>query len=188
MADFGLSEIALVGAVASAATAAAGAIAAGNAQKTAMAYNAQQQQQASTQAQQASDAQALATERQGQLRQGQEAAAVAGAGVEGGGSALDVMSDDASQAKLNALSVKYNGTIAANRDLAQSNVDIFEGNQAQTAGYIGAGSTLLSAGSKFADGLSKLPSSPSGGYGATNQMSANGVGAQTSNGFAVGPV
>jgi hypothetical protein len=178
MADFGVGEALALGAVVSAATAAAGAVAAGNAQKAAAAANANVQQQNAAQAVSASDAQAAAADRANRQKMGQVEAAYGASGVDPSGTPLDVMADNATQSRLDALSIKYNGTVGANRSVSQSNIDMFQGDQAQTAGYIGAGATLLNAGTKYA-GSYAAPSS-SAGSGPTNQM--------TTNGFAVGPV
>lgn len=187
MADFGISEFALIASAASAAVGAAGAVAAGNAQKSADAYNAQIAQQNADQVASVSGAQEQAQDRSDRQKLGATAAAYGAAGVDVSGSPLEVMADSATQARLNALSIKYNGQVGANHDLSQKNIDTFMGNQAQTAGYIGAGSTLLNAGSKLVGGFGASTPSPAG-FGATNQIGANGVALQTANGSAVGPV
>ncbi|HEV2673378.1 MAG TPA: hypothetical protein VGV37_02485 [Aliidongia sp.] len=171
---------------ATAAVTAASAISAGNAQKSAASYNAQVDQQNAQQQQGVAASQELAQDRSDRQKLGQEASAFGAGGVDMSGTPLDVMADSATQARLNALSIKYNGQVGANRDLSQGAIATFQGNQAQTAGYLNAGSTLLTAGTKFATGYTS-PSSTAG-FGATNQIGANGVALQTNNGFAVGSI
>lgn len=75
-------------------------------------------------------------------------AAFAASGVDaGGGSALDVYSDTAYRGELEALAAIYTGKTSATAHTAQARLDRFRADDAETAGYIGVGSSLLESAS-----------------------------------------
>lgn len=59
------------------------------------------------------------------------------------GSALLVAEDTASQGELDALAIRYGGDVDAARLRSGANLSRMQGSDAQTAGMIGAGATLL---------------------------------------------
>ena len=64
-------------------------------------------------------------------------------GISTEGSPLLVMEDSAIAGEMDALAIRYGGDIAAAQQRSSANLLRMQGKQARTAGYIGAGSTLL---------------------------------------------
>lgn len=64
-------------------------------------------------------------------------------GLSNEGTSLMVMEESVKQGEMDALVIKYGGDIAAAKARSQGNLFRMQGRQSQTAGYIGAGSTLL---------------------------------------------
>ncbi|MGB8276097.1 MAG: hypothetical protein WCF16_12610 [Alphaproteobacteria bacterium] len=89
---------------------------------------------------------------------GQGRADVAKSGITLSGSALDVLSDSAANSELDALSIRYGGVIRQADATAQAALDRYQGNQRQTAAYLGAGTNLLLDARGL--GLRSLPSDP----------------------------
>ena len=90
---------------------------------------------------------------------GRQRAAIAQSGVGFIGSALDIAEQSAAAAELDALTMRYEGELAARGLLAQAEGDLYgakvqraAGKQAQTAGYLQAGSTLLTGYGKYKGG------------------------------------
>lgn len=160
----------LAASVAGGAVGAVGAIQSGNAQKAAANYNSQVATEDATLAQQNATMAAQSGEAQvGQQQQktrayvGAVKANQAARGVDvNSGSAVDVRSSAAELGELDAINIRANAARTAygyDTQAAgfkgQSQLDVYEGEQAVTAGEIGAGSTILgsvgSAGSNFAN-------------------------------------
>ncbi len=87
---------------------------------------------------------------------GRQRAAIAQSGVGFIGSALDISEQSAANAELDALTTRYQGELAARGLLAQAEGDLYgakvqrvAGKQAQTAGYLQAGSSLLTGYGKY---------------------------------------
>jgi hypothetical protein len=150
-------------AVASAATAAYGAISSAQAQSAsyrsqqqAANYNAQANQQNAAAAQSAASANELAMRRANDQRMGEIRAAVAQGTGGFSGSARELVDQDAANAELDALNTRYRGTLQAHGMLAQSNLDEYQSSvagmnaaSATRAGYIGAAASALGASSNY---------------------------------------
>ena len=158
-------------AIAAAGMQAIGSIQQGNAQKQMADYNATVEQQNAIQARNAAAAnmtqQAYQTSR---IISAQKAAAGA-AGVDpNSGSPLDVMTDTAARGAYEQLKTKYQGQLSANYDISQANLALYQGNQAQSAGYMRALSGSLMTGASYFEGASRAPSVPRGGYDSTSGL------------------
>ena len=124
-------EIAIIGAV----TSAVGAIQAGNAENNAAQYNAES---ARREAESRETAQRTAAQRQlGSIRAG-----VSKSGATMAGTPLAVLSESAANAEIDALNTRYSG---------QREAALYEarGKNARTAGYMRAGTSLLSSAGKY---------------------------------------
>jgi len=77
------------------------------------------------------------------LRLGSQRAGAAKSGVLIDDSAGDVIYDTAIQGELEALSALYSGSSASAAHKARGSLSAWEGKQAQSAAYIGAGSTVI---------------------------------------------
>jgi hypothetical protein len=140
------AEIALA---ASAALSAAGAIAQGNAAKSAANYNAAAARQNADIARANAAADAAKQERQGLLLAGRQRAAVGASGITPEGSPLEVMADSALESELDALTTRYRGELQARSYGQDATLQDMRGSSAQTAGYIGAGTDLLTGAGKI---------------------------------------
>lgn len=143
--------------IASTAISAVGAISSAQAQSNAAKYNAQvaknNAQIARDQAASESDRQRrLATKKLGEMR-----ANYAASGVTMEGTPLDVMEESAAQAKLDELTIRYNGELQAMGFENTANLDRYRASQAMTSGYLSAGSALLTGGTKLYDMKIKTP-------------------------------
>jgi len=132
-------------------------------------YTAAQENIAGNNAAGAGQRKAIAERRQGQLVQSRAQAVSA---ASGGGATdptvLDIQSGIGAQTDYNAMTALYEGAEAKRGYDAQASIDRYEGGQAQTAGFLKAGTTLLSGGSSLFEKYGKKPSSPGGGnYGGT---------------------
>jgi hypothetical protein len=181
MADFGITEVL---AIASAATAASGALAAGQAQSraysnqgAALNYNAtiQRQNAAATYSQTnaAEDQQRAQTKRQ----LGRQAAAIGQSGVDpASGTSLLVAQDSATQGELDALTTRYKGDLVARGYTNQADLDAAQATEASSnastarnSSYLlAAGNILQGAGSYYAstsklDYLKRYGQTPYGG-------------------------
>jgi hypothetical protein len=77
----------------------------------------------------------------------EQRALVGGSGLSTEGAPLFVMLDSAKEAELDALRLRYGGTLQAGGFLDQSRLLTYQGEQAARAGEIGAGTTLLTGAS-----------------------------------------
>lgn len=86
-------------------------------------------------------------------------AAAAGDGTDiASGSPLDVMANISAESALDSEITRWKGAQASGADLTQASTDIYAGSQAATAGYLTAGTTLLTTAGRA--GIAMLP--PSG--------------------------
>lgn len=76
----------------------------------------------------------------------------AASGVTMEGSPLDVMTDSAIEAELDALNIRHQGDAEATALKWQSRLYRSQGKQAMTAGVMRAGTTLLSTGARYGGG------------------------------------
>lgn len=159
-------------ALAAAAVQAVGAIQAGNAAQAeaqaranANRYNAQVKQMQARVAAQQANAKEEQQRRAGRAFQSKQMAALAQAGIGFGGSALDLIDDASNKAELDALTIRYEGTLQtkgllaeAEGEMYQADVNIMAGKNAKKASYLNAGAALLQGGSSY---MKYNPSSPS---------------------------
>jgi hypothetical protein len=150
------AEIALA---ASAALSAAGAVAQGNAAKSAANFNAAVARQNADIARTNAEADSEKQERQGRLLAGRQRAAAGASGTTPEGSPLEVMADSALESELDALTTRYRGELQARSYGQDATLQGMRGDAAQTAGYIGAGTALLT-GAKGLDWDSLLTPAP----------------------------
>lgn len=158
-----MAAIPVVLAIASAATAAYGAVSSAQAQSAsyksqqqAANYNATANQQNANAAEAAASANELAMRRANDQRMGEIRAAIASGAGGFSGTAGELADQDASNMELDALNTRYRGTLQAHGMLAQSNLDQYQasvaGMNASTsmrAGYIGAAASALGAASNY---------------------------------------
>lgn len=157
------ATVMMVMSIASAATAAYGAISSAQAQRAsyksqqqAENYNATANQQNANAAEAAASANELAMRRQNDQRMGEIRAAIASGAGGFSGTAGELADQDASNMELDALNTRYRGTLQAHGMLAQSNLDQYQGevagmnaSSAMRAGYIGAASSALGTMSNY---------------------------------------
>lgn len=147
----------------SGAVSAAGALASSNAQRASLDAQARQQEFNATMARnnaQAANEQANVAEEQqrrkfGQI-QGQAVAGIAQSGTGFDGSNLDILRQNAVANELDALTIRYQGQNQSKGLMAQADQDVFGANvsrmnasSARTAGYLNAGTSLLSAAGQY---------------------------------------
>lgn len=141
----GIETLAAIGLGLSAGVSAIGAIQQGQQQKQISEYNARVAEQNAA----AAKAQAALDEENIRVRtraiQGTVRARAGAAGVDLGGSPLDLLASNASEAELEALAARYAGETAASRYTSQAALERAMGKTAETRGYFGAAANLLSA-------------------------------------------
>lgn len=146
-------EIALV---ASSVLAAGGAVASGQQQKKMANYQAAQAEADADAAKASARVEAERIRKAGRQQAIAANAAMAASGVETGeGTALRVTSGIAGDAEQDAYQTIFNGINTSNRLRSQAQADRISGSNAATAGYINAGSSLLSAGATAYSGWKK---------------------------------
>lgn len=122
-----------------------GAISSASAQEDAADYNAAVEKNAAFTAQQQGEFDAQQIRNKGRKILAQQRAGYGASGVDpNAGSPLDVAQDTANQNEMEALVAIYTGKSGATAHLAQAKLDKMRGSAAVTAGYIGAGTSLLS--------------------------------------------
>ena len=146
---FDPSTAIMITTLASAAVSAAGSIAQGNAAKSAANYNAAVARQNADIARANATADADRQREQAGRLAGRQRAATGASGITPEGSPLDVMADSALSAELDALTTQYRGELQARSYGQDATLQGMRGSAAQEAGYIGAGSALLSGASKL---------------------------------------
>ncbi len=143
-------EVAVIG---SSVLAAGGAVAGGIQQQKMANYQADQANADAEAARASARVQADRIRKAGREQAAQANAALAASGVETGeGTALRITSDIAERAESDAYTAIMNGLNTGARYNAQAQADRISGKNAATAGYISAGSSLLSGGSKAYSG------------------------------------
>lgn len=150
-------------------------ITAGNAAARSANWNAAQMDAQAARTLRATNAQEEALRRQQAKELGRERAAWGQSGLAVSGSPLDAMTESARLAELDALNLRYGGIVQANDLRNQAQSTRWEGRMARRAGYIGAGTALLSGASQFA-GLSSMGSTAGKSgmrYGMTGAPSAS---------------
>ncbi|MBZ7205926.1 hypothetical protein FMK66_00320 [Klebsiella michiganensis] len=146
-------EIALV---ASSVLAAGGAVASGQQQKKMANYQAAQAEADAEASKAAAKVEAERIRKAGRQQAAAANAAMAASGVETGeGTALRVTSGITGDAEQDAYQTIFNGINTSNRLRSQAQADRISGSNAATAGYINAGSSLLSAGATAYSGWKK---------------------------------
>lgn len=166
-----ISTVAAVAGVVSAAIGAVGAISAGNAQNAMAKRNAAAADTAAENSRglagqqlAVGEAEAARTEEATRRRIATASNTFSASGVDtSSGSPLDVVGDIAGEGALDAQIIRWKGRSAANASLVQSgiqtgqaSIDLQAGSNAQTAGYVGAGTTLLSTASAYATNKANL--------------------------------
>ncbi|EAB3472415.1 hypothetical protein NMW93_001251 [Salmonella enterica] len=143
-------EIAAIGA---SVLAAGGAVYSGQQQKKMSNYQAAQAEADAEAAQSAARVEADRIRKAGRAQAAQANAALAASGVDTGeGTALRIQSGIVGDAEQDAFQTILTGNNQGARLNAQAQADRISGNNAATAGYINAGSSLLSAGGKAYSG------------------------------------
>ncbi|UTJ53346.1 hypothetical protein NLZ12_06385 [Klebsiella pneumoniae] len=143
-------EIALV---ASTVLAAGGAAYSGQQQKKMANYQAAQAEADADASKAAAKVEAERIRKAGREQAAAANASLAASGVETGeGTALRITSGITEDSEQDAYQTILNGANSASRLQAQAQADRFSGNNAATAGYIDAGSSLLSGGAKAYNG------------------------------------
>jgi hypothetical protein len=164
----GIEEVAGVVAALGAVTSAVGEVAAGNAQSNAAKYNSEVDANNATQALQASQAQAAVSQQQTTQKLGEQAVAYGAGGVDvNTGSPVDVMTSTAAQGRLDAMTLRYGGQIAAQRDTQMGTLSSYTGAEAAAAGDLSAGSTVLTGAGKV--------DQATGYFGTQNSSSSSGT-------------
>lgn len=130
---------------------AVGSIAQGQASARAAEFNARISSANARLAEQRGDTQARLIRRQGRQALGRQRAAAAASGVAMEGSILDIMADSRYQIERDALTAKFNAGVEARGQQMQASVQRTQGRQAQVAGFMRAGTELLSTGSEIQD-------------------------------------
>lgn len=129
--------------VAGTALSAVGTLQQGIAQGRASDYNAQVAEQNATAARQKAAFDEAARREQLQRVQAAARAAIGKSGADFSGSALDLMAQNAAQAELDALAIRYGGEVRASGLQAQAELDRFQADASRTGGYFGAGARAL---------------------------------------------
>jgi hypothetical protein len=140
------SSAVTVGQALGAASAALGAIGTfqqGQAQAQASQYNARVAEQNATAARQKAAFDEQLRREQLERVQAAARAAIGKSGSDFSGSALDLMAQNAAQAELDALAIRYGGEVRAAGQENQAQLDRAQASQARTGGYFGAGAKLL---------------------------------------------
>lgn len=136
--------------IASAAMQAVGSIAQGNAANAAAQANATALSNQAEAELRASGAREEQQRRQNRQFLGAQRAALAQAGIGVDGSAYDIARQSAINAELDALDIRYEGQLRSKNLRDQATITRFEGKQAKTAGYLGAGAAILGGVSNYA--------------------------------------
>jgi hypothetical protein len=149
--------------IASTAFSAIGSIAQGNAANAAAQSNADALTQQADAENRAAGAREEQQRRQARQFLGGQRASLAQAGIGLTGSAYDINRQSAVNAELDALNIRYEGQLAAKGLRDQATMQRFEGKQARTAGFLGAGAALLQGASSYA-GMKAGNAAPSKAY------------------------
>ncbi len=141
-----ISAVAAVGGVAATAY---GQIEQGEQAKAAADYNARVQENAAAYDLDAANARAAKIRKAGAIQQAEASASLAGSGVKlGEGSAVDINRTIGQQSELDAVNTMLTGKRNSESSMDQAGLLRSQGSNAEWSGYIGAGSTILGAASK----------------------------------------
>jgi len=136
--------------------AAGGAIYSANAQQNESRYNRQVAERNATIVQQQAAVSEAAARRDARRAIGKAEAGYGASGVVGSeGSPLEVLQDSATEAELDALTIRYNGELGAMGYRDDATMARMRGSNAQTEGYFRAGSAILSGAANYYDGQPK---------------------------------
>jgi hypothetical protein len=136
-------------AVAGTAMTAIGQVRQGQAANAAAQYNAQVANNNAQVAEQQAQSQAMVQGRRAMMQNGGLLANMAANGIDvGEGSAVDILSESASNAEMDRQNIIYNGRVKAQSLRSQAQLDTFQGQTAQQNGFMSAAGTLLSGGAK----------------------------------------
>jgi len=128
------------------AVSAVSAIQAGRSQEKMAEYNAAVSERDALAARQKAGFDEAAHRRRTRKFLGKQRALYGKSGVTFEGSPLLVMEETAAEAELDALAIRYGGEIEAGRHLSLAELERARGKQAKRAGYLGAGTSLLTGG------------------------------------------
>lgn len=142
------------GAAIGAAVSVVSAISQANQQKKAANYNAAMAQQQAVAAQQQAAAQADMQRRRANIQMGKMEANYAASGLSMEGSPMEIMEQSARDAQLDQMNIIYGGGLRATGYQNTAALETAAGKNAQTSGYLKAGSTLLSSASSWGGGSS----------------------------------
>jgi len=134
-------------AVAGGVASAAGSLSAGQSQSNMAKYNAAVSEREAAQAREAAKFEEARNRKASESLLSSQRAAFAKGGVTSEGSPLLVQAETAEEAEIDALALRYSGSVAEARAKSQAALDRMQGRAAKTTGYIGAGSSLLSGAS-----------------------------------------
>mgnify|MGYP000855960130 CR=1 FL=1 len=126
-----------------------GSLQQGEAGKAAADYNSQVAEENAVTARQQAKEQARRESISSEKLLGQMRAGYGASGVTMSGSAMDVLQESAANAELDRLTTLYAGDVKATAYKNESRLEKFKGNQAQTAGQIGAAAALLDGAAKM---------------------------------------
>jgi len=130
---------------------AVGLLSAGQASYQAYEYNAKVAENEAVMARQAADIEEKRFRRRVQAMLGSTRAATAGSGLLLEGSAMEVLGENAAQSELDALAIRYAGTVGEVRARAQAATERLQGRAARTSSYWQAGGTLLTGAAKYGE-------------------------------------
>jgi hypothetical protein len=163
-------------AIAAAVVAAGATIYSTQQQAKAAKYNAALAEQDAKQAQEAAAYQEAQHRRNTYRALSAQRAAYAKAGVEiNDGSPLEIAADTAREAEMDALAIRYSGSIQAARANAEAGLQRFQARSVQTGGYISAGGTLLGGAANYGRINPSSPKAPSAGPYAAGGVTAQGI-------------
>lgn len=121
----------------------------GNAQSNMAKYNAAVSEREARQAKEAAKFEESRNRQAAESLLSSQRAAYAKGGVTSEGSPLLVQAETAEEAEIDALALRYSGSVAEARAKSQAALDRMQGKAAKTAGYLGAGTSLLKGASKI---------------------------------------
>lgn len=119
-----------------------GIVAGAENQKTADKYNSMVQAEQEQVAQMRADLNVQEVQRQDRYQRGQTEASYGGSGVTFSGSPMDELAFQSINDQFKQNVARFNGLVDASADEANSNLSNFLGNQAETSGYIQAGTAI----------------------------------------------
>lgn len=154
VANFTGVEVAMIAMAAAAAVSAIGQIEAGRNAKKASEYNAQVAEARGRQVKQAAAFNEQRQRDQADKVVSTQQAAFGRSGVQMVGSPLLVVSDTAAEAELDALAIRYSGSVEEANAKRQAAADRLQGKIAQQSSYYGAATSLLGGASRAAGGFS----------------------------------